>query len=170
MHTAAMDWVFQTFNEWREQGKKYDVLEIGSLNINGTPRTIIEPYSNTYYGIDIQAGPGVDEVADASEWIKPYSFDVVVCCEVFEHTPHWKKIIQNAMGSLRDGGIFIATMAGETRAPHSGVHGNYPYEWEHYDNIGEWDLAQTLKGFFKESKTSYINPMVHADLRCWAIK
>jgi len=170
MHAAAHDWVFQSFHNWRQDKENLDVLDIGSLNINGSARDVIQQFSKTYHGIDMQSGPGVDEVIDASVYIKPNSFDVIVCCEVFEHTPVWQNIIYNASESLREGGLFIATMGGETRPPHSGVHGNAPYEWEHYANIGEWQLRQTLKKHFGKFETSFIKPMVHADLRCWAIK
>lgn len=173
VHNAALDWVHQSFHNWRQyigDRNDFDVLEIGSLNINGSPRGIIEPFSRSYYGIDMQDGPGVDKVMNAAEFIMPESFDVIVCCEVFEHTPQWKQIIDNCHTNLREGGIFIATMAGETRKPHSGVHGNAPYEWEHYANIGEWELAQKLRQLFEYHETSYVNPMVHGDLRCWAVK
>jgi len=166
MHKEALDWVHGSFHDWRQEGKSLDVLEIGSLNINGSPRPIIEPFSKTYYGIDMQEGPGVDQVMDAAGFLMPESFDVIICCEVFEHTPDWKKIIANSAQNLRVGGIFIATMAGEGRRPHSAIDENPIRDWEYYDNIGEWNLKQTLKANFSKFNTSYAN----SDLRCWAVK
>ncbi len=166
MHKQASDYVYEEFHLWRKDKNNFDILEIGSLDINGSVRTFLSPFANTYHGIDMQEGPGVDEIADASEFVRPDSFDVVVCCETFEHTPAWKQIIQNAMTSLRDGGIFITTMAGEGRPPHSAIDTNEIREWEHYANIGEWELRQTLKGFFKESVTNVLG----TDLRAWAVK
>lgn len=171
MHQAAFDWVTSSFHKLRNERGDLRILEIGSLDINGGVRNYLLPYSSSYHGIDPQDGPGVDEVADASEFIRPRSFDCIISTEVFEHTPSWRQIIGNSHINLVDGGFFIATMAGETRPPHSAVHGNAgPYEWEHYANIGEWELGQTLKKYFSRYETSYINPMVHGDLRCWAIK
>lgn len=172
MHKAAWDWVFLSFHDHKDklESDQLKILDVGSLDINGSVRDIFKPWTAEYFGIDMQDGPGVDQIIGGHEYSKPGYYDVVVTCEVFEHTPDWKEIVARAAENLRPGGLFIATMAGETRAPHSGVHGNAPYEWEHYANIGEWDLRRTLKQHFKEFDTSFINPMVHGDLRCWAIK
>jgi SAM-dependent methyltransferase len=169
MHKAASDWVFERFHHWRGDRDRFNILEIGALNINGSVRDFLSPFSNEYVGIDPQDGPNVDVVASGHEYCHPGYFDVVVSCEVFEHTPLWQAIISNAWANLKEGGLFVATMAGEGRPPHSGVHGNAPFEWEHYANIGEWQLRQTLR-MFKEFDTSYIGKDHHPDLRCWAVK
>ena len=171
MHQAAYDYVFKTFHELRKDRNDLHVLEVGSYNINGGVRRMITQFSERYHGIDPQEGPGVDEVIGGDKFVHPEGFDVVVSTEVFEHTPDWKKIVRNAHANLRQGGMFIATMAGEGRAPHSAVHGNAPYDWEHYANIGEWDLRQTLKDAgFSTYQTEYVGKDYHPDLRCWAIK
>lgn len=168
MHSAAHDWVFNSFHDWndRRDGSKIDVLEIGSLDINGTIKGIFTPFANMYIGIDPQEGPGVDIVCDALDYLKYDHFDVVVACEVFEHTPDYQKIIFNSMMNLRKGGIFIATMAGEGRAPHSAIDENPIRPWEHYRNIGAWELGQILDSYFDHSVVNKQD----TDLRCWAIK
>jgi len=170
VHKAASDYVFERFHDWRRERDGLKILEIGALNINGSVRDFMRPFSLEYVGIDVQDGPNVDVVASGHEYCHAGYFDVVVSCEVFEHTALWPDIIRNVHANLRDGGIFIATMAGEGRAPHSGVHGNAPYEWEWYANIGEWQLGQLLRGLFSTYETSYVGKNVHPDLRCWAIK
>lgn len=170
MHKAASDYVFEKFHNWRDERTSLTILEIGACNINGSVRDFLRPFSLEYVGIDIQDGPNVDVVASGNEYCHPGYFDVVVSCEVFEHTPLWIDIIRNAYANLKEGGIFIATMAGEGRPPHSGVHGNAPFEWEHYANIGEWQLAQVLRTLFSSYETSYVGKDHHPDLRCWAVK
>lgn len=170
MHKAASDFVFQSFHQWRGDRTGLNVLEIGALNINGSVRDFLRPFSSEYVGIDVQDGPNVDVVASGHEYCHAGYFDLVVSCEVFEHTPLWQDIVRNAHANLKEGGILIATMAGEGRAPHSGVHGNAPYEWEHYANIGEWQLGQLLRDTFARYETSYVGKDHHPDLRCWAIK
>ena len=165
MHQAVTDWVFPAFHNWRDGRTHLKVLEIGSLDINGSVRSIFTPFAEKYIGIDTQAGPGVDIVASATEYLNPGYFDVVVCAEVFEHTPEWKKIINNSYVNLMDGGIFIATMAGEGRYPHSAMDEKPIREWEHYSNIGWWELNQALKAF----KTKEVN-VLGTDTRCHAIK
>ena len=170
MHKAALDYTYNEFMTWRTREfhdyKKFNILEIGSLNINGGIRELLEPHAEMYLGIDMQEGPGVDLVVDAVDYWKYDSFDVVVCNEVFEHTPDYSQIIFNAMTSLREGGIFIATMAGEGRAPHSAIDENPIRPWEHYRNIGEWELNQIMEGYFEHSAVDKLGN----DLRCWGTK
>ena len=171
MHQAALDYTYNTFSTWRQKRtqsaqKMFNMLEIGSLNINGGARELLEKHAVVYVGIDMQEGPGVDIVADATVFSNPDSFDVVICNEVFEHLQDWDKIVQRSMENLRDGGIFIATMAGEGRPPHSAIDEAPIREWEWYDNVGEWRLAQVMNGFFSKSSVNKLG----TDLRCWGEK
>ena len=173
MHTAASNYVYEEFHLWREKYSdlsencsNLNILEIGSLDINGSVRDFLEPFAGQYIGIDAQKGKGVDLVVDGATYSKPNHYDVIVCCEVFEHTPDWKQIIKLSMGNLVDGGIFITTMAGEGRPPHSAIDTGEIREWEHYANIGEWELNQVMKGFFVKSATNVSGQ----DLRAWGVK
>lgn len=166
MHNEAMNWVYQSFHILRTKDK-YDILEIGSLNINGSVRSILEPFAATYLGIDMQDGPGVDLVADGASYELPEAYDAIVTAEAFEHTPDWKKIIKQSYINLKPGGIFIATMAGEGRPFHSGIDGGQLQEHEHYANIGAWELNQTLKGIgFQQVVVNVLGQ----DTRCSAVK
>lgn len=165
MHTDAYNYVFSTFHDWRKDRKNLSVLEIGSLDINGSIRDMFNFFADSYLGIDVQDGPGVDLLADGATYSSPNTYDVIVTAETFEHTPDWKQIIRASYTNLKDGGIFIATMAGEGRPVHSALDEKPIREWEHYANIGEWDLKQTLK-IFKEYKVNTLNN----DLRCFAVK
>lgn len=165
MHQSAYNWTFQSFHGWRNDKTNLKVLEIGSLDINGSIKKIFEYYTTEYIGIDPQAGPGVDIVTSGTEYSNPGYFDVVVTCETFEHTPEWKQIINQSYNNLKDGGLFIATMAGEGRHPHSAIDENPIRDWEHYSNIGWWELNQALKAF----KTKDVN-VLDTDTRCWAVK
>lgn len=165
MHVEVLQWVSYAFNKNKINDSKLDVLEFGSLDINGSVRSIFEPISLSYVGVDMQEGPGVDIVANAKDFKIDKTFDVVVCCEVFEHTPEWREIIDNAYGHMKDGAIFIATMAGEGRRPHSAIDENAIRDWEYYANVGAWELNRKLKIFSKHEVDYLAN-----DLRCWAIK
>lgn len=120
------------------------VLDIGGRNINGTVRSLF-PVAHTYVAVDIASGPEVDIVADASTWTPDREYDVVVCCEVFEHTPVWPGICLTAFKACRPGGLFVATMAGPGRPPHSAVDGGWQlYPGEHYGNVDPDDLRRVL--------------------------
>lgn len=169
MHREAFDWTYTSFHIWKnvQIKKTYDILEIGSFNINGGVREMFAPWAVSYVGIDPQEGPGVDIVISATEYIEPSAYDIIVTNETFEHTPDWKEIVENCYTNLRNGGLFTATMAGEGRPPHSALDTGEIREWEHYANIGAWDLNQTLvRCGFK----NIVVDKLHTDLRCSATK
>lgn len=166
MHAEVLSWVEQSMAWWPNRPqRKLSILEFGSLDINGSVRSILEERSENYVGVDVNFGKGVDIVADASLFRDEKLFDVVVCCEVFEHTPAWKDIVRNSHNNLLLGGLFICTMAGLGRPPHSALDENPIREWEYYGNIEEQHLAAELTIFSKQ-ETSVVN----CDTRGRAIK
>ena len=123
------------------------VLEFGSRNINGTTRDIF--LDADYYGVDIEDGEGVDEVADAAHWTRESmpAFDIVICAEVFEHTRDWPKIVESAFEALATGGVFVCTAAAPDREPHSAVNGDLLADdhTEYYCNVRPDDLKEKLE-------------------------
>lgn len=163
MHQEVINWVEDSIQWW---GKSPDrVLEFGSYDINGSVRSLLEKPNIQYVGIDIVYGKGVDIVADASVFSDLEKYDIVVCCEVFEHTPKWTQIIKNAYKNLSDGGLFIATMAGEGRFPHSAIDQNPIRDFEYYHNITKDELANELLMF-----SSFEVNVINADTRGRGIK
>jgi hypothetical protein len=122
------------------------VLEIGSLDVNGTVRDLF-PRCRSYHGIDVVDGPGVDEVADAADWSRPKSFDVVVTTEVLEHAPRWRDVLTNAWCSLVDGGRLVMTCATDPRAPHSAVDGWEVRAGEWYENVAPAAVIELVTDF-----------------------
>jgi SAM-dependent methyltransferase len=110
------------------------VLEVGSLDINGSVREWFT-HASSYHGIDLAEGPGVDEVADAADWTPPRSYDVVACAEVLEHAPRWSDILAMCWSALRPGGTLLMTCATTGRAPHSAVDGLDVRPGEYYRNV-----------------------------------
>lgn len=136
MHIQAYEYVQkavarQSFNH---------VIEFGSLNINGTVRPLFN--CDSYWGIDLQSGPCVDEVADAATWRTDISANVVVCCEVLEHTPLGPEIIWSAHQALCENGLFIITCATDPRGPHSAKDGGWLREGEYYKNVDPDDIVR----------------------------
>jgi SAM-dependent methyltransferase len=119
------------------------VLEIGSLDINGSVRPLFSD-STRYHGIDLAPGPGVDEVADAADWRSPDSFDVVVTTEVLEHAPRWIDILSNAWEAVMPGGCLIMTCATDPRPAHSAVDGWDLRDDEWYRNVPVADVRKLL--------------------------
>ena len=66
------------------------VLEVGSYDVNGSPRRLVGGAARHWLGIDRLPGPGVDLVGDAADVMQAYdlSADVVVSTEALEHDEH----------------------------------------------------------------------------------
>jgi 2-polyprenyl-3-methyl-5-hydroxy-6-metoxy-1,4-benzoquinol methylase len=86
---------------------------VGSLDINGSLRTFVEAFKPaSYIGVDIQKGPGVDQVCVAEELINHFGhekFDLLISTELLEHVKDWKKVISNFKGALKANGILLIT-------------------------------------------------------------
>ena len=134
--------------------KNKKVLDIGSLDINGSNR---ELFSNSeYLGIDVGEGKNVDLVCIGHELKSPDNFyDVIISTEAFEHDMHYEKTILNVMRMLKPGGLFLFTCASIGRPEHGtkrydewtapllankGDWGNY------YKNLTEEDIRK-IPGF-----------------------
>lgn len=97
------------------QGAK--VLEIGSLDINGSIRGFFE--NCDYMGVDIGPGPKVDLVCKGEDFPgKAKEFDVVISTEVFEHTEDWDLILLNMLRLMKRDGMLLFSCASWGREQH----------------------------------------------------
>ena len=108
MHSSVLAFVK---NEVATRGLAgLDTLEVGSANVNGSSRWF---FTGSYWGIDWQEGPGVDEVcsAHATRFLDG-AFDVVVCTEMLEHdTKPWLSVAEMAR-VLKPFGVLLLTARG----------------------------------------------------------
>ena len=120
------------------------MLEIGSLNINGSVRDFFT--ANKYIGVDLAAGPGVDVIGEGQKLdYEDNSFDVAVSAECFEHNPYWAETFSN-MHRMSSKYVFF-TCATDGRAEHGTTRtdiGSSPFtiEWDYYRNLNENDFQQ----------------------------
>jgi len=137
MHQEAREyvWRFATI-------ARLSVLEIGGRFINGGIRDLF-PGADPYVSLDIAEGPAVDIVANAATWVPDRTYDLVVCTEVFEHTPEWPAILRTAAAACRSGGRLVLTMAGPGRPAH-GASGGPWSPGEFYANVHPTDLHAEL--------------------------
>lgn len=147
MHAGAYQFVQFARNLFIPEfapGNRFHVVEFGSRNVNGSVRELFAG-AERYLGTDQMAGPGVDFVAPAEEFLPTCPVNAVVCCEVLEHTPKVREICLNAASILVPGGVFIITAATDPRGPHSAFDGNQLRPGEYYGNVDRELLRSCLE-------------------------
>jgi len=90
------------------RGVRTDVLDVGSLDVNGTYRRLFTDAAWSYTGLDVVAGCAVDTVvADPYRWteFRDASFDVVVSGQALEHIEYPWRTIEEMARVLRRGGV-----------------------------------------------------------------
>ena len=129
-NTACLEFGQNFLDESDVKGK--DVIELGSLDVNGSLRSYIETMEpKSYTGIDITEGPGVGVVCAAENLDNHFGgrkFDLVVSTEMLEHVRYWRKIISNMKNLLNPDGALLIT----TRSYGFRYHG-YPYDFWRYE-------------------------------------
>jgi SAM-dependent methyltransferase len=146
-NAACLQFAENTLSEPDLEGK--NVLEVGSLNVNGSVRRLVTSCRpSRYLGVDVVSGPGVDEICDIQELTRRYGrdrYDVVICTEVLEHVKKWRAAISNLKNVLKEGGLVLIT----TRSQGFPHHG-YPDDFWRYDVA---DLRIIFSDFFIEHLT-----------------
>ena len=164
------------FNSVKDRFPQYfsnvSVLEVGSLDINGTVRDFYDTHQ--YIGVDLDEGNGVDLVGEGQDLDFPDNFfDVAVSAECFEHNPYWLETFINMHRMTSKFVIF--TCASEGRMEHGTTRTtpqNSPFtvKWDYYRNLTEQDFTSALdfSSMFSEWEFDF-NPY-SCDLYFWGIK
>ena len=127
-----------------------EVLEVGSLDINGSIRSAFAP--RRYVGVDVAPGPGVDEVCQGQLVGHPSgTYDVTISCECLEHNPFWVETVANMFRMAKPGGLVIVSCATTGRAEHGTTRtsgSDSPLSisigWEYYRNISVADFRKAF--------------------------
>jgi len=123
---------FAKLNIKEEEVKGKSVIEVGSLDVNGSVRPIVEAFTpSCYVGVDIQMGPGVDEICDANKLLErfgPNSFEVLISTELLEHVRNWRRVISNFKSILTPSGVLLIS----TRSRGFVYHG-YPFDYWRFE-------------------------------------
>ncbi len=140
------------------------VLEVGSLDINGSVRELFTRCD--YVGVDLQLGPGVDLPCQGQLVEFPSGhFDTVISAECMEHNPYWRETIANMLRMAKPGGLVLISCATSGRLEHGTTRTNpdaSPFtsaaNWDYYRNLTAADLesALNLDGWLSD-RASWVN-------------
>ncbi len=115
MHVGNIEWL-------KDLDARYDLdddrlLELGSLNINGTARSYL--HAKAWVGIDQTSGDDVDIVCKATETLFwPSAFDVILSTSMLEHDPNWRESLSHNLQWLRPGGLLFLSWGAEGNLHH----------------------------------------------------
>ena len=132
MHQSSLDKML-SFRERYLGHRKNDpllILDLGSLDVNGSYRRYFEVFSWTYQGMDMTAGKNVDIVLQSPyNWraIKSNSVDVLISGQAFEHIEFFWITMLEIARVLKPGGLCCII------APAGGGEHKYPVDcWRFY--------------------------------------
>lgn len=129
MHPSVMDFLRKELKYSEIAGM--EILEVGSQDVNGSPREIVQTLNpGKYIGVDFAAGRGVDVVLDVKDLSIKFgveTFDVVISTEMLEHAKDWREAVDQMKDMLRVGGLLVIT----TRSKGFPYHG-YPHDYWRY--------------------------------------
>lgn len=95
---------------WKEKGPFKKVLDVGSLDVNGSVRQSITEGYEEYTGVDMRDGQGVDVVLNGhvltSRWPDP-QFDLITCCDTLEHDDQFWLTVEQMRAVLNPGGYLL---------------------------------------------------------------
>lgn len=149
-HPAQRDFVKLVSAEMNQYFTNSKVLEIGSLDINGSVK---DYFSNCdYTGLDISEGKNVDIVCQGQDYDGPDNyFDQVISCEAMEHNPHWVETFQNMLRVCKPGGLVLMTCATHGRKEHGTARTDpqaspltVEMGWNYYHNLLPSDFKKKL--------------------------
>lgn len=149
MHAQAWNWLQQVRTQYEFTGP---TLEIGSIDINGSPRTLWKD-CEPYVGIDIVEGKNVDCIVDLRDWdiinnrhTHPYlhhQFQTIICTEVLEHVDP-ETIIHAMFPYMGNECQVVITAASVKRKKHSADGSPILKPDEYYKNVKPEHLLNLL--------------------------
>lgn len=183
-HVAQREFCESVKQKFPEYFKNKDVIDFGSLDINGCNRPLFEDCN--YIGVDIGPGPNVDVVCICHEYMGYEEFDVVCSTEMLEHDQFWSASLARMFHLLKPNGLIFLTWKG----PGSGEHGTLNCDpgsspltlniegWDtYYKNISEEEVKDILVPdsgfkFYDFSTFEYYegSKLLYRDIRFWGIK
>jgi len=151
MHKEANDFIESMIIKFPEAFEHRNVLDVGSLDINGNNRKYFNHCK--YTGLDIGPGRNVDIVCPIHLFESESKFETIISTEMLEHDIHWKSSLLKMIELLDDEGSILITCAGINREEHGTTRTSpidSPFTNDYYKNISKKMLLSVFKGKFKQ--------------------
>ena len=132
MHQSSLDKMeqFVARHLGSSTEKSLQILDLGSMDINGSYKRFFEYPNWEYRGADLESGNNVDVVlSNPYKWqeIASASLDVVISGQAFEHMEYFWSVLQQIERVLRPDGLACVI------APSRGYEHRYPVDcWRFY--------------------------------------
>lgn len=170
-HPEQFDFVKSVRDRFPNHFASVRVLEVGSLDINGSIRQFFTDCE--YTGVDLGPGAGVDQIAAGETLDYPdHTFDTTASCECFEHNEHWQETFANMWRMTRSGGLVFFTCATTGRKEHGTRRTNptsSPYAQDYYRNLTANDFGVLpLDEWFSDHQFTVESR--HHDLCFWGVR
>jgi SAM-dependent methyltransferase len=159
VHQSSMDKMLAFRKKYLEQRKNepLSILDLGSLDVNGSYRLYFADLPWTYCGIDMAAGKNVDvALQEPYHWreIKSCSADVVISGQAFEHIDFFWMTMLEIARVLKPGGICCLI------APSGGPEHRYPVDcWRFYPDgfkaLARFASLDILEVYSQNGTTGY---------------
>lgn len=123
---AEMTRILKAYSESANWGEGTEALDVGSLDVNGSYRKLVESYGITYTGIDVVDGANVD-ILSSSEYSYPLEdsrFDLVISGSTMEHVRNLWLWVPELVRVLKPGGLLAIITHTQWQIGH-----HYPDCW-----------------------------------------
>lgn len=175
MHKEQKEWCEEIKRKFPEYFERTFVLDMGSLDVNGTNRYLFT--DSLYVGVDVLPGPGVDIVSVGHLFVAPSTlFDVVLSTNALEHDVFWYKTIPHMVNLLRHGGLLFFSCGYSHRehgtvntTPDDSATAQLNNAWAgHYKNLKPAEVYSLVN--WERVFNAYMLGIHGRDLRFWGIK
>lgn len=168
MHKEVKKFCLSVKNDHPQFFQNSDVLDCGSLDINGNNRWLFDDCN--YMGIDIVEGKNVDIVTKVHDFNMDFQFDCVISTEMLEHDKDFAASLNAMFNFIKPGGLLLITAAGYGREEHGTFEikpQDSPLTNNYYCNIS---VSMLLQGLDLTKFSSYTISYYKTDIRFVGIK
>lgn len=153
-HREQREFCERVKRRWLHLFDHRNVLDVGSLNVNGTNRDLF--HGGSYTGIDVIAGPGVDVVCPVHMY-RGGPFNTIISTEALEHDRYAEQSLCRMIDLLTPDGLLLLTCATVGRA-------------EHGTSSHEPTASPGTNDFYANIPPEMIQSVMSRSFRCWSVE